>query len=54
MDGACGWCPAPGKDEDDDIKVVLNVAGLDREKTENTNRKKEKIMTNSYPIEYAR
>lgn len=39
-------CPAPLKGGDEDMKAVLNVAGLDRE-TENTNSRKEKIMINN-------
>lgn len=48
------WCPAPQKDGDEDIKAVLNVDGLDREKTKNTNIRKEKIMINNSPIEQGR
>lgn len=33
------------------MKAVLNVGVLDREKTENTNSKKEKIMINDSPVE---
>jgi len=40
------WCPTLGKEEED-MKVVLNVAGLEREKTKNTNRRKEEIMSNN-------
>lgn len=45
------WCPAPQKDGDEDMKAVLNVAGLDREKTKNMNSRKEKIMINDSPAE---
>lgn len=45
------WCPAPWKDGDEDMRAVLNVAGLDRDKTKNTNSRKEKILINDSPIE---
>lgn len=45
------WCPILGKEGEEDMKVVLNVAGLEREKTKNTNSRKEEIMTNNYLIE---